>query len=106
MCGFTDDIIDISDQKFSGFAVGYRGQVSFVFLQTDKWRISIENSTTQVLNIWDKNFSEVRYKGLKYYPTYRTYSGLDCDNCTNQRGEDMSTSADYTHGLQITYYFR
>ena len=24
----------------------------------------------------------------------------------NVRGEDMSPSADYTHGLKITYYFR
>ena len=54
-----------------------------------------------------------------------TYSGLDCggntyvtydengenrkpytDDCTNVNGEDMSRSADYTYGLQITYYFR
>jgi len=126
-CRFnSDDIVDVSDQKYSGFAFGVRNTFSFVLLQTDNWRISSENSFTNINQIYDGNFKTVEYKGLKYYPTYSSGSGLRCgDNkyiiyddendrigkplagdCNNQRGEDMSRSADYTMGLQITYYFR
>ena len=64
----------------------------------------------------------ISYRGLNYYPGFYNYSALICSggkyrygdegsdwhdiDCKNTKGEDMSISADYTHGLQITYYFR
>ncbi len=126
-CRFNpDDIINVSDQKYSGFAFGLRRTFSMVFLQTDNWRISIESSSTNISNIYDSKNDPVSYKGLKYNPSFRTSNELGCGgntyiiyddesgqngqpftgDCINQRGEDMSRSADWTGGLQITYYFR
>ena len=68
--------------------------------------------------------TNIQYKGLNYYSNLNTSTRLICsgdvtvydengengkemdDECINVRGEDMSSSADYTMGLQITYYFR
>ena len=117
-CRFNpDDIIKVSDQSFSGFAFGTRMQGSLVFLQTDNWRISMENSFFNIN-------TNIQYKGLNYYSNLNTSTRLICsgevtvydengengkemdDECINVRGEDMSSSADYMMGLQITYYFR
>ena len=125
-CKFNpDEIVDVSNQKYSGFAFGTMVTNSLVFLQTDNLRISMELSAKTIHFIYDSSFKEVQYKGLKYRPIVVTNSGLDCggntyvtydengenrkpytDDCINVNGEDMSRSADYTYGLQITYYFR
>jgi len=124
ICSFyPDDIIDLDSQNYSGLAYGIRTQHSIVFLQTDNWRISVELSENEVYKIFDSNFKPVKYRGLNYYSNYRSRSGLNCKpkykqisfdggrnyremECRNSKGEDMSRGADYTGGLQITYYFR
>ena len=121
ICSFyPDDIIDLDSQNYSGLAYGIRTQQSIVFLQTDNWRISVEFSENEVYKIFDSNFKPVKYRGLNYYPNYRSRSGLNCQpkykqisfdggknyremECRNSKGEDMSKGADYTGGLQITY---
>ena len=124
ICSFyPDDIIDLDSQNYSGLAYGIRTQPSIVFLQTDNWRISVEFSDYKVYKIFDSNFKPVKYRGLNYYSNYSSRSGLNCKpeykqisydggknyremECRNSKGEDMSRGADYTGGLQITYYFR
>ena len=82
----------------------------------------MESSSTYFDSYMDSNFKQVKFRGLNYIPNYKTDNQLGCDgyyasdwsnnnevkvnDCTNARGEDMSRSADWTGGLQITYYFR
>ena len=114
---YPDDIIELNEQHYSGFGIGQRNDMSLVFMQTDNWRISMENSFININ-------TNIQYKGLNYYSNLNTSTRLICsgevtvydengengkemdDECINVRGEDMSSSADYTMGLQITYYFR
>ena len=118
-CRFNpDDIINVSDQKYSGFAFGVRNTFSFVLLQTDNWRISSENSFSNINQIYDSNFKAVQYKGLNYDPTYSSSSGLECggntyiiyDDASNQNGkpftgDDLPPKVIYTsraHGWSTT----
>ena len=121
-CSFSDEVVILDKQKYSGLAVGSRFNYSVVFLQTNNWRISFEGTNSQVHKIYDSDFNQISYRGLDYYPGFYNYSSLACSggkyrygdegsnwqeiDCKNTKGEDMSISADYTHGLQITYYFR
>jgi len=121
-----DDIINLDEQNYSGFAYGFRNQFSFVFLQTDNWRIAMENSSNNIAKIYDSSFNPIKYRGLNFYSGFSSQSGVECgDNniisslddsgntiserthdCRNSQGQNLSESSDYTMGLQITYYFR
>ena len=121
-----DDIINLDEQNYSGFAYGFRNQLSLVFLQTENWRISMEHSINYVVKIYDSSFTPIKYRGLNFYSGFTSQSGVGCgDNsiisssddsgntiserthdCRNSQGQDLSESSDYTYGLQITYYFR
>ena len=114
------DVINITEHSFSGFGFGRQLQFSLVFLETDNWRISIDETWSNILKYYDSSFKPVSYRGLNYFSTINTNSWLSCDgytksyyntstrvnDCTNSKGEDMSRSSDWTGGLKITYYFR
>ena len=121
-----DDIINLDEQNYSGFAYGFRNQVSLVFLQTDNWRIAVESSSNNIAKIYDSSFTPIKYRGLNFYSGFTSQSKVGCrdDNiisssddsgniiskrthdCRNSQGQNLSESSDYTMGLQITYYFR
>ena len=122
MCQFNrNDIVDLNEKHYSGFGIGQKTELSFVFLQTDNWRISMDSSFSHINSIMDSSFKKVNYRGLDFYPDFSSSSTLNCsedqfkrgddgewqDNeCRNTKGEDHRISSDYTHGLKITYYFR
>jgi len=118
-CDYSDDKRILDQQSYSGLGYGRSSQFSMVFLQTNNWRVSMEFSSLNIHKLYDSNLQPVQYRGLNYYPSFHSSTGLDCsDNiiyendgstrngCINTKGEDMSSSADYTGGLKITYYFR
>jgi hypothetical protein len=121
---YPDEVINLDEQQFFGFAVGWRDEGAIVFLQTDNWRISTGGSNTHILKIYDSDFKPVQYRGLNYNPNYNTDPQLACQphqiatydestyqttyrdgDCRNSKGEDMPSGADWTAFLQITYYF-
>ena len=108
-----DKIIKLDEQKVSGFAYGFRQQISLVFLQTDNWRVSMEFG-----NLMSEK-SSTKYRGLTFLPGYYVGSKPTCTGtqvevdgtyrqveCKTPKGDDMSDDSDITKGLQITYYFR
>jgi len=122
-----DYTIDLDKKHYSGFGFGTRMQNSMVFLQTDNWRISMESTYFMFRGIWDSNFKPLEYRGLKYFPSLKYSNNLGCTppmlgttpdadgqgnvtysegDCRNVRGQNMSRSADWSSGLQVTYYFR
>lgn len=119
-CQFNpEDIINIDKQNYRGFAFGEQSTFSTVFYDKDNWRISMEFSQFIFSSFLDSNSKPLKYRGLKYYPKISSSSGLGCGDyylgsgenrkkgdCKNPLGEDMSYDADYTGGLQITYYFK
>ena len=122
---YPDEVINLGEQQFSGFAYGWRDEGAIVFLETENWRIWTGGSNTNILKIWDSDFKPVKFRGLNYNPNYNIDPLLQCDpyqietydkstnqrkyrdgDCKNSKGEDMSESSDWTGFLRITYYFR
>jgi len=122
---YPDEISNLDEKRFTGFAVGHRRDVRFVFLQTDNWRISMSGNVTQIIEIWDSNFKPLKYRNLNYGLVYEGFPLLECQpfqietydqstlqrtyrdgDCINSKGQDMSQNADWTGNFQITYYFR
>ena len=118
---FPKDKINLDKQSYFGFALGYIMDLSLVFLQTEKWRVSMDTKITNFSLYMDSNFKQVSYRGLDFYPEYSSSSTLNCRggtykfdygrestdiDCRNSKGEDHRKSSDYTFGLKITYYFR
>ena len=122
---YPDEVINLGEQQFSGFAYGWRDEGAIVFLETENWRIWTGGSNTNILKIWDSDFKPVKFRGLNYNPNYNIDPLLQCDpyqietydkstnqrkyrdgDCKNSKGEDMSASSDWTGFLRITYYFR
>ena len=125
-CDFNpNDIIDLDKQNYSGFGFGLRNEFSLVFLQTDNWRISMDTSMYEFYS----SFDNIEFRGLNFSTSYEKRNTLGCKgyrigedkdadlsnqrvetwidgDCKNTKGEDMSTSADWTGGIKITYYFR
>ena len=122
---YPQTVSNLDKQRYFGFAAGTVTDLSIVFLQTENWRISMDTTTVNFNLFLDSNFKPVSYRGLKLYPEYSSSSTLKCSggryryystaqpsgewqdiDCINSKGEDHHKSADYTHGLKITYYFR
>ena len=122
---YPDEISNLDEKRFTGFAVGHRREVRIVFLQTDNWRISMSGYDTEIVEIWDSNFKPLKYRSLNYGLGYETQNYHDCKphqiveydqstsqttyrdgDCINSKGQDMSQNADWTGNFQITYYFR
>jgi len=125
-CDFNpNDIIDLGKQNYSGFGFGQRNEFSLVLLQTDNWRISMDTSMYDFYS----SFDNIEFRGLNFSTSYEKRNTLGCKgyrigedkdadlsnqrvetwidgDCKNTKGEDMSTSADWTGGIKITYYFR
>ena len=122
---YPDEISNLDEKRFTGFAVGWAGQSSIVFLQTDNWRISISDYGREIIEVWDSNFKPLKYRNLNYGFGYQGGPNLSCKphqiveydqstsqrtyrdgDCINSKGQDMSKNADWTGSFQITYYFR
>ena len=63
---YPDEISNLDEKRFTGFAVGHRREVRIVFLQTDNWRISMSGYDTEIVEIWDSNFKPLKYRSLNY----------------------------------------
>ena len=123
VCDYSPkDSISMDEQSYSGLSVGTRSNISLVILESDNWKISIFDVSIQSNDIsWDSNFKPVKFRGLNYSNEFINRSNLTCNgytktdssynrtkvnNCTNPKGEDMSSSVDWTGSVKITYYFR
>ena len=122
---YPDEVINLGEQQYSGFAYGWRDETAIVFFVTENWRIWTGGSNTHILQIFDSNFKPVKFRGLNYQPGYNADPQFQCEefqikthdgnrdqrnyrtvDCKNSKGDDMSASSDWTAFFRITYYFR